>query len=911
MSKLGSKADMAQFDLSIYKDFVRNNPYEVSQNNVTDTPAKVQVQVTADAKTKVAEPQTKVEAKIPNSNFTELKDEFIKAQKNRGLFERFYDFCKNITSFGSGSNKLAAQISLAEAGKLSEKDLKDNIEKYKYSNHNARKTFGDTLSSLAAIGTFFGLSNYISTLNAMFEVGAEDGSLLVRTLKASDEARKMIKNVKGHQVENLKKLVGSSVKSKLKIVIPAAMIVGGFVKYFALKINRIGSKEFETGDKKVLGKEKYKAAKKEMKKKKRADSFKNLWTGMINGLLTPITMISGGIIGVPLYVLSTFGIRYSTSDTKNKSFSDFGKKLGENGVFNGIMALIAAIPLFKTARYSHVLNKNLNEAVSKLKNVKLEASELVQTGGAYAELEKRLMNTPTVKAIMDNHGMPIEEKISKLTEENLFVVKFKQISGKNDALTFALKEKCPPTRTIEEAGEEICKLLGNPNYKVTKRLGVGTVAETYLATDPTGKEVAVKIIKRGITKEKILADKEKFLQLVTNGAADSELTQKQIYLKKNIENLAESILKEIDLQNEAKSALELAKTTKLANVVVPVLAKDGIYVMEKANGISVGALHEYVMAKSNLTFYQNLIKKEGNSELWAKSVAEAERKIEQIKKTSPAFEDFDITPNQVKKVLKEYMDIYMEQFVKLHKNGKVIHGDIHPGNIFIDLDVLKGTRKGKLFTLIDTGNTINLTKEQTKDALRLIPFIKNGNYKDIARIVTETSILPEGMTRENAREFVEAELKKYFTDTSHSLEKMTADTLFDLTDAIQGIKGIIPNNTQLTLVKSKKSAATSFKNLRNSFLELKFGNVDDDSKVEIAKAIATLTKDMTDITTKALTANRIQETKNLFQMSPKEALLFLRNKNMLPTNSLEHIIYKLKQDIPKAEQTLGQIKIDL
>ena len=34
--------------------------------------------------------------------------------------------------------------------------------------------------------------------------------------------------------------------------------------------------------------------------------------------------------------------------------------------------------------------------------------------------------------------------------------------------------------------------------------------------------------------ESILADKEKFLQLVTNGAADSELTQKQIYLKKNI-----------------------------------------------------------------------------------------------------------------------------------------------------------------------------------------------------------------------------------------------------------------------------------------------------------------------------------------------------------------------------------------
>ena len=45
------------------------------------------------------------------------------------------------------------------------------------------------------------------------------------------------------------------------------------------------------------------------------------------------------------------------------------------------------------------------------------------------------------------------------------------------------------------------------------------------------------------------------------------------------------------------------------------------------------------------------------------------------------------------------------------EKGKTIHGDIHPGNIFIDIPAM---RKGEdnFFTLIDTGNTIK-RKRQT------------------------------------------------------------------------------------------------------------------------------------------------------------------------------------------------------
>lgn len=58
---------------------------------------------------------------------------------------------------------------------------------------------------------------------------------------------------------------------------------------------------------------------------------------------------------------------------------------------------------------------------------------------------------------------------------------------------------------------------------------------------------------------------------------------------------------------------------------------------------------------------------------------------------------------------------------------------------------------------------------------------------------------------------------------------------------------------------------------------------------------------MAEIEIKLKSANTIQETKNLTQMSPKEAMKFLINKNMLKTNSEEYLTYKMKQDMPGPE----------
>ena len=101
-------------------------------------------------------------------------------------------------------------------------------------------------------------------------------------------------------------------------------------------------------------------------------------------------------------------------------------------------------------------------------------------------------------------------------------------------MTTALREKCPPTRTLQEAQKYITSNLDS-GYQVSKLLGVGTVEETYLAKDSSGKDVCIKILKDGITKNKILNDKQKFVDMVKN-MSDKTADEKD-YLLRNIEDL--------------------------------------------------------------------------------------------------------------------------------------------------------------------------------------------------------------------------------------------------------------------------------------------------------------------------------------------------------------------------------------
>lgn len=884
------------------------------QNQYYITPQPANNAVKSDVKIKNTENTTT--NIITNSN---IRDEFVKEKKNNGLIRKFYNFLKNKTNIGLGSKAVEKEIDKFEKGEISEENIKDTITKYKTSQQNSVQAFADTATAAVTISGYYLGNNFIKKYQAQDKLNA---------------LPQFIKNIK-ENTDSIKlkrlKLIEDILKSKTKatmLMLPILGIVGGITKLTITKAERIGSKEFKVDKKAFTDKKELKAEKKKARKERRKTNFKDFLTGAANGILAPVTALAGGIIGIPAFILATTGLRYTTNnkDKKDKSLNDFAQSFKDNAAVNTLAAVAVAVPAFKKAHFSHVLGKNLDKVVNKLKDVKLELPDLPSSKSAYQELEDFMLNSGAIQNIIKSDKLYLsdnmDEIIKNLTDENIFAVKFLQIKNKGllsgeynqyGRISEALRENCPPTRTLEEAQEHINKLWGSSEYKVSKLLGVGTVAETYLAKDASGKEVCIKVLKNGINAEKIAKDKEKFIKLITGDTPADKLNDNQKYLIKNINDLAEGISKEVDFINEMNAAKELKKYSKVADVVVPMEAKPGIYIMEKAPGISVKTLVDYYNCESSIKYFKRYAKKHPDTEWVKPTIEKYEEDLKKIKSRAPEFEDFDMTPSQIKKLLKTYIDLQVEQFAKVDKNGKVIHADIHPGNIFINLQALK-SGKGKLLTLIDTGNTIKLSKEQAMASLKVVGFIKNGNTKDLANIVLQDAILPQGLSKEEALVKVEKDLKTFFFDNKTKINSMNMDTFYALSDNILRKYNIIPNNTQLNLNKAKISAKNSFEDLVESFFDKKYGdkNWEDSSKAEMVAAITSAAKDMAEIGIKLQSANTIQETKNLTQMSTKEAMNFLRNKNMLKTNSEEYLTYKMKQNMPgpkiKEEEILEKIK---
>ncbi len=827
---------------------------------------------------------------------TNIKDEFQKQKKNNGLFEKLYDKLKNSTGFGKGSKYVDSVISQYEQGKASKEDVDIAIDKYKKSQKNSEQMFGNVVTSFVTIGAFFKGKNLLGDLRARKELNAVSPVFVIIKEMINDSIKFGSKNSqKVNKLLDFGRSILKSDKKALLFALPVLALMGGSTKLWVLGLNRIGSKEF-TPDKELKKTDltKYKEQKKQLSKAGRKESFKNFITGAGLGIITPITAVLGGIAGVPAFIAGVTGLNYLTSNEKNKSFDGYIKSIKDNWAMNAVGAAVMAVFAFKKARFSSVLSKNLDETVKLLKNVELKPSEFSSGKTNYETIKDIMLESPSIKKILKNEsGLNIEEQIRRLTNENIFAVKFLQTSGENSELVKTLIEDCPPSRTLNEAQKAVNKLTGNTNYKIEKLLGVGTVAETYLAKDKSGKEVCVKILKDGLSAQKIQKDKEAFIKLVTGGKAKNKLTKEQDYIIRCIEDYANGITKEVDLENEMKAAKALKQFTKKANVVVPIEAKPGIYVMEKAKGISVQTLKEYYECTHMLKFYEKAAKKCSNDDYYTKAIQKYKDKLAKIKAKAPDFDDFDLSNSEIKKILMKYIDLQTEQFSKLSRSGKTLHADIHPGNVIINLDAVKGKEKGKMFTLIDTGNVINITKEQSLDMLKFIDYIKNANVVDISRAVVADSVLPKGLTREEAAKLVEKELTKCFFDNSTKINTMTIDNLFVLTDNIQKKFNIIPNNTQLNLQKAKNASAKSFNQLVQTFFEKKYGDIDKPSAMELIKA----TKDVADMGKKMLFATKIQELKNLFKKSFGEIIKSIFNKNNKKPNSIEALTYKLKQDI--------------
>ena len=836
-------------------------------------------------------------------------DEFWQREKRKdnGLIERLYNSIKNATGIGVGSKKVEQALKQVREGKISKKEFKKTVHDYNSSQENSAQLLGDGVSILASAFIFLELNKAFKYSNAWTETNKSIIDKFRDTIeKSKEEIAEQVKEGKTgykwlQRGNNLLERTLNTISSNKRLMAVSTVLAGlagGYTKYWTLKLNRTGSDEFKI-DKNIYGTKRTrtpelnratKIEKKRLKKERHKTNFKNFISGTINGLMMPVLAL-GGLIGAPIYLVGNSLNRYfiANKTDKNKSAGGYIDNLTNDGITTGLFVTASAIPLAKKGNYTKTFNENIEKAVKKLKDAKLKEPEY---GGisAYKKLETEILNEPKIKSIIEDRSISTDEQIRRLTAENLFAVKFKQISGDGTELARALKDKCPPTRTIEQAQEYINKNLGS-GYKLDKLLGVGTVAETYIAKSPEGKEVCIKVLKDGITKEKIASDKEKFIELVKNMKNKSE--DEKDYLLRNVEDLAEGISQEVNLQNEMDNAIKLTKTTKLAHVVKPVEVKNNIYVMERATGVSLASF----MDLNRLYIEKEAAEKLTGTEA-KEAIAQIDKEIEAVQSRMPGFGDIKLRKADTDFLLREYQKVFIEQFHKVDKNGKIIHADIHPGNIFIDPEVLR-TRKGKLFTLIDTGNMIDMGVEQSMRALNFSKYVQQGNIKDIAEFVLDGAKLPKDMTKEQALEKVVKELETCFFDNKTKIEMLDDEKVLTLTDNIMQKYDIIPSSTQLNLNKSRTSARNSLDDLKNAITsmdmidvvaEFKDGNKIKGTAKGSMKGLETIAKN------KVYNGMvKAQEKQNLKQLSKTEQLKQKNNPNAPKTNSEEYITYKLKQ----------------
>lgn len=840
-----------------------------------------------------------------------VQDEFVRQHKRNGLVERLYNGIKNLTGLGIGSKKVKAELAKVESGEITGEQARETVDKYRKSQVNSQQAFGDLMSIGASGLTFFGIRNWLK------QKGAE-ALLNEKYFNQQDDLININKKIH-------KKWLGYG-KSNAKVIATtafAATLAGGFAKWGSLLINRIGSKGVDkkefNGAKTPYDKAAYKLEK-EIEKKEHG---RNFLSGMINGVMMPLTLLGGGIAGIPAYFVGNSLNRYFVANKteKDKSFNGYLENLKSDGITQAVVTTATAIPMLKKVHYTNVFDTNLKKVTDKLLNATLKDSGL-QNRNTYLELESMLCYSDPIHKITES-SMSVEEQAKAMIKENLFAVKMKQIANDGSALSSMLKENCPPSReTLAEAQEAISAVYGN-KYEVKQLLGVGTVAETYLAKDSSGKEVCIKLLKKGITKEKVLNDKEKFIDVVKN----SGKPQKEIdNLIRNIDDMSDGLIKELDLAHEKEAAEKLAEFTKICNVVKPIEIKEGVYVMEKAKGISLGSLVElnsaYFMKEACEKFGEMPKPKKG-TKLYdkLKGVRNKEQSltilndyIKQIEARTPEFGDIKLSKEDFKALMEEYQTVFVEQFNKVDKKGKTLHADIHPGNIFIDVNALRNRKKGiineaqgylgrsnsnKIFTLIDTGNTITMDSEQAMRAINLTSYLKRGNVQDIAEYMmygVEGNALG-GHTKEEAIKLLKDDLSKYFFDTETRLSTLTNESLVELASNIMRKHGIVPADTQLSLNKAKQSANNSLKELYHSieyFYEkeiLDKGGSIKDMLYVVGKAA----KDIGLLETKYVRRKKVQETMNLRNLTLEQVRKHKNNPNMLKTNDENYLTYQLKQ----------------
>lgn len=670
-----------------------------------------------------------------SNDLTEKKNKITRRQ---GLIGKGFDSAKSAIGVGKNSKKATQMIQDYKAGKVDYNTVNKYLDDFQYTQRDATELVLDSATGLGAFGAY-----------AMAKKGAKFASPFLTGVKLKFDVAKVAGPI------------GTA----------AAILTGISIKPTLRFIDRIYLNKNEKKDNKTF--------------------WKDNLTGAIDGALAPVAVLKGAILGIPLVMGENALQRYMFVKTDDKkSTKDFLEKQKDN---LAVKAVATGAVAYK-ARKLHTSLGNWDKAIENaLKNVKdLKPFEKVSIDSDFNMLQSKaqlLLNDP--KFVMDifSSGKSIEEKMQLIEAKNIFLPKFIQTIPENilgmlgkEEINFGgfklntkeistiitrFKSDCPQSRTIEEAQDFISKTYGDKYTIINdKALGVGTVAETFLAKDnTTGKEVVIKLLKKGMSSEKIENDRKAFIDLVKQNSTDDK--EKTDFTVRKINSLFDAWSKEVDLSKEMEATQILGKNARNYHAVKPIEVKDNIYVMEKAPGIQ---FNEFIdqMLKENKT----------------------------------------ISSREAMNLMRNYFQVFFEQLLSVPPKGqKVMHADPHPGNIFINL-----ADKEKPFTFIDTGNVLRYTPEEAIDnALNHLDYFI-GNSKGIAKSLLRDANLPEGMTEKQALELVTKGLNEKVYNGHTNL--VTGGNFFkDVNDValkIMSDNGIIANQNNTNLLKAE---TTYFMNL--------------------------------------------------------------------------------------------------
>lgn len=362
---------------------------------------------------------------------------------------------------------------------------------------------------------------------------------------------------------------------------------------------------------------------------------------------------------------------------------------------------------------------------------------------------------------------PLEELIQKTSKESKIggfwkkrsaYIADKGINAVNDFLN-KYKSSCPPSRTVKEAQKYVAETYGKRfTLKGDKPLGVGTIAETFLAKDnETGNDVVIKMVKKWVSLDKLKKDKENMLKSLER-VKDKIKPDEYDYQRKLVDELYGAWSKEVDLKLEADAAKTLGKYAVNYNTVSPVAVKNNIFVMEKANGVQFDKLEEY------------------------------------LKKNK-----INLTEQEAEDIYINYMKVFFEQLLSVPKKGqKVMHADPHAGNIFVDLK-----NKSKPFTFIDTGNVMRYTPEGAiQNVTSHIDYLI-GNSKAISKRLLKDAVLPEGMSQKQAEEMLTKHLDETFFSGKNRICGDPFSTINNACSEFMSKNKVIINSSNTNLLKAE------------------------------------------------------------------------------------------------------------